>query len=83
MVDERHTRTYRTALLLILSFVLPRITQAQAAHLTAAEAQIMWAKLHAFLISSGRLIYGTWDKRPQAQSTHYRSPTCSTSQGVL
>jgi hypothetical protein len=32
-------RTYRTALLLILCFALPRITQAQTAHLTAAEAK--------------------------------------------
>jgi hypothetical protein len=33
------TRTCRTALLLILSFALPYITQAQSAHLTAAEAK--------------------------------------------
>src|SRR5215472_7054369 len=32
-------RTYRTALLLILCFALPCITQAQTAHLTAAEAK--------------------------------------------
>jgi hypothetical protein len=32
-------RTYRTALLLILCFVVPCITQAQTAHLTAAEAK--------------------------------------------
>jgi len=32
-------RDYRTALLLIASFALPYITQAQTAHLTAAEAK--------------------------------------------
>src|ERR1700752_1612167 len=32
-------RTYQTALLLIVSFVPPCITQAQTAHLTAAEAK--------------------------------------------
>lgn len=32
-------RTYRTTLLLIVSFVLPCIAQAQSAHLTAAEAK--------------------------------------------
>jgi hypothetical protein len=32
-------RTYRTALLLILCFVLPCITRAQTAHLTVAEAK--------------------------------------------
>jgi hypothetical protein len=32
-------QTYRTALLLIVSFALPCITQAQTAHLTAAEAK--------------------------------------------
>jgi len=32
-------RTYRTALLPILCFALPCITQAQTAHLTAAEAK--------------------------------------------
>jgi hypothetical protein len=32
-------RTYRTALLLIVSFALPCITQAQTAHLTAEDAK--------------------------------------------
>jgi hypothetical protein len=32
-------QTYRTALLLVVSFALPCITKAQAAHLTAAEAK--------------------------------------------
>ena len=32
-------RTYQTALVLIVSFALPCITQAQTAHLTAAEAK--------------------------------------------
>ena len=39
MVSKRHTQTYRTALLLIVSFALPYIAEAQTAHLTAAEAK--------------------------------------------
>ena len=38
-MSKRHSRAYQTALLLIVSSVLPCITKAQTAHLTAAEAR--------------------------------------------
>ena len=38
-MSKRHSRAYQTALLLILSSVLPYMVQAQTPHLTAAEAK--------------------------------------------